>query len=192
MTPGLIVATSVASGVLGSIVTTYGTQAKERRTVRTEVRTCFQRVEQLTRHKDVSQQYYALLLASLDDLEGAMLAAGMPYYIAAFYRKVQLLAYATYFTTPPGERDKPTAHWLIAVRVAHRTATILVNAIWHPLLSAPTRRLRVRRLRRILDNGMPERTRMHVENQQSLREWERDILRGSQKPAGNQGHLPEA
>jgi hypothetical protein len=177
----LVVATSVASGVFASIVTTYGNQAKERRAARTEVRTCFQRVEQLTRYKDSSQQYYRQLLAALDDLESAILAAGMAYYVVTLYRRVQLLAYATHFTTSPEERDNPAAHWLIAARVAHKAAIILTRAIWHPWLSAPTRRISVRRLSRILNKGMPERTRAHVENQRTLREWERDILRNSRR-----------
>lgn len=108
-----------------------------------------------------------------------MLAASMPYYVATFYREVHLLAYATHFTTSPEERSEPKAHWLIAVRVAHQTAIILASAIWHPWLTAPTRRLRMRRLRRILENGMPERTGMRAKNQHSLHEWERDILRGN-------------
>ncbi len=102
-----------------------------------------------------------------------MLAAGMPYYVATFYREVHLLSYATHFTTSPEECSEPKAHWPIAVRVAHQAAIILASAIGHPWLTAPTRRLRVRRLRRILENGMPERTRMRAKNQHSLHEWER-------------------
>jgi hypothetical protein len=182
MTPEwVVVAASVASGVLGSIVTTYGTQARERRTARTEVRKHFQRVERLARHRDLSQEYYWQVVASLDDLEGAMLVAGMPRYVAAFYRRIQLLAYATHTTTAPEERNEPKAQWIIAARVSHRTGDLLADTIWHPWLSAPTRRLRMRRLQKILERGMPERTRMLAENQERLRAWERDILRGTQE-----------
>lgn len=184
-----MVASAVASGVLGSVVTVYGTQAKERRAARTEVRRYFQRVEQLSRHKDTSQKYYGQLLSSLDDLEGAMLAAGMPRHLAAFYRKIQLLAYATHTTATPEDRDKPGAHWLIAARVAHRAADLLADTIWHPWLSAPTRRLRLRKLQLIIDKGMPERTRMHGENQVRLRTWEREIIRGSRESGGAHGDL---
>lgn len=193
MTPEWVVVTAaVASGILGSIVTVYGTQAKERRAARTEVRRYFQRVEQLARHREPSQQYYAILVASLDDLEGAMLAAGMPRHLAEFYRRIQLLAYATHFTTPPEDLDKPTAHWLIAARVAHRTADLLADTIWHPWLSTPTRRLRMRKLQLILDKGMPERTRMHGENQVRLRTWEREIIRGSREAMNAPGDLTDS
>lgn len=97
----VVVVASVASGILGSIITTYGTQARERMAARTEVRKYFQRAEQLARHKEPSQEYHAQLVDCLDNLEGAMMIPGIPHYIATFYREVQLLAYATHSTTSP-------------------------------------------------------------------------------------------
>jgi hypothetical protein len=108
-----------------------------------------------------------------------MLAAAMPFHLAVFYRRVQLLTYAAYSKAMPEEHDKPTESWLVCARVGHRAAILLASAIWHPWISAPTRRLRVRRLQRILEMGMPERTRLLHEGQHNLRKWERSILRGN-------------
>jgi len=153
----LVILTSAGSGAIGAAVTTYGTQAKERRAARGEVRACLRRVEQLARHVDTSQGgYHAHLVAALDDLPSAMLIAGLPYYLAAFYADVRLLEYARHVTEPPEERRRPRSHWLVSARVAHQTAVLLPRVIWHPWLSAPTRRWRIRRLQRTLDSGMPD------------------------------------
>lgn len=63
---------------------------------------------------------------------------------------------------------------------------LLTDTIWHPWLSISTRRLRTRRLKTILEKGMPERKRMLAENEERLHARERDILKG---PGGG---VPEA
>jgi hypothetical protein len=172
----LVTISSAGSGAIGAAVTTYSTQAKERRAARAEVRAFLQRVEQLARRIDTTAQgYHAQLVAVLDDLQGAMLAAGLPYYLAAFYADVRLLAYATHITETPEQRRLPRSHSLVAGRVAYQTAVLLAKVIWHPWLSAPTRRWRIRRLQRTLDSGMPDRARFRQSTRHELRKWERSL-----------------
>jgi hypothetical protein len=173
---GLVILTAAGSGVIGAAVTTYGSQARERRTARGEVRACLQRVEQLARRIDTTAQgYHPQLTAALDDLQGAMLAAGMPYYLAAFYTDVRLLAYAANVTETPEQRRLPRSHSLVAGRVAHQTAVLLARGIWHPWLSAPTRKWRIRKLQGTLDAGMPDRARFQQSTRRELRRWERSL-----------------
>jgi hypothetical protein len=68
----LVILTSAGSGAIGAAVTTYGTQAKERRSARGEVRACLRRVEQIARRFDTSHGYHAQLVAAFDDLEAAL------------------------------------------------------------------------------------------------------------------------
>jgi hypothetical protein len=157
-------------------VTAYSTQAKERRAARGEVRTCLRRVEQLARHVDTSHpDYHGRLVAALDDLEDAMLIAGLPYYLAEFYADVRRIAYAVNVTEPPEERHAPRSHWLVSARVAHQATVLLARVIWHPWLTAPTRRWRVRHLKRTLDAGMPDRARLRQSTRGELRKWERSL-----------------
>ena len=177
MTWVLVMAASLASGTLSALVTTYGARTKERREARAKVHACFQKVEQLSRHPDPAQEYYRQLLSALEDLEGASLVAAAPFRLVRFYRRVRLQAYATHFTTPPEERDQPRAHWLVAARVADRTAALMAAALWHPWLSAPAHRWHLRRLRQILHAGLPEHARQRQLASRNLQEWERDLLR---------------
>src|SRR6266567_3215375 len=174
MTWVLVMAASLASGTLGALVTTYGNRTKERREARAKVHACFQKVEQLARHPDPAQEYYRVLLSAL---EGASLVAAVPFRLVRFYRRVRLQAYATHFTTPPGECDQPRAHWLVAARVADKAAALLAASLWHPWLSAPVRRWHLRRLQRILDAGLPDHAQQRQLTSRTLQEWERDLLR---------------
>jgi hypothetical protein len=172
-----VVAASLGSGAAAAIVTTYGSQTRERRAARVELAACLRRVEQLARQPATSQEYHVRLVSALDDLETAMLVAALPYYLVAFYRDVRLLAYATRFTESAQERDQTRSHQLIAGRVAHQAANLLVKVIWHPWLTAPIRRRRIRHLQQVLDGGMPERARMRSELRRNLRQWERSLTR---------------
>jgi hypothetical protein len=172
-----VVAASLGSGVAAAIATTYGSQARERRAARVELAACLRRVEQMARHHDTSQDYHPRLVSALDDLESAMLVAALPYYLAAFYRDVRMLAYATRITEPPDERHQPRSRSLVSARVAHQAAILLAKVIWHPWLTAPIRRWRVRHLQQVLDGGMPERARMRYVLRRGLREWERSLTR---------------
>jgi hypothetical protein len=173
----LVVTASLGSGAVAALVTTYGSQTRERRAARVELASCLRRVEQMARHPGTSQEYHRRLVSALDDLESAMLVAALPYYLAAFYRDVRMLAYATRFTEPQEDSHLPRSHQLISGRVAHQTAILLAKVIWHPWLTVPIRRRRVRRLQQVLDGGMPERARMRYVLHRSLREWERSLTR---------------
>lgn len=172
-----VVAASLGSGAVAAIVTIYGSLTRERRAALVEVAVCLRRVEQIARHPDTSSEFHPRLVSALDDLESAMLVAALPYYLAAFYRDVRMLAYATRFTEKAEEHHQPRSHQLISARVAHQTAILLAKVIWHPWLTAPTRRRRVRRLQQVLDGGMPERARMRYALHRGLREWERSLAR---------------
>jgi len=172
-----VVTASLGSGAVAAIVITYGSQTRERRAARVELAACLRRVEQLARQPTAAQEDHLRLVSALDDLESAMLVAALPYYLAAFYRDVRLLAYATRFTEPPQERHQPRSRQLVSGRVAHQAAVLLAKVIWHPWLTAPTRRGRLRRLQRVLDGGMPERARMRSVLRRNLREWERSVVR---------------
>ena len=121
----LVMAASLASGTVGALVTAYGTQTKERRGARAKVHACFQRVEQMSRHPDPSQEYYRQLLSALEDLEAASLLAAVPFRLVEFYRRVRLQAYATHFTIPPGENYQSRAHWLARLRLRPSRLAVL-------------------------------------------------------------------
>jgi hypothetical protein len=175
----LVIVPALVSGVLGSIVTTYGTQARERRAARTEVRTKLQLAEQLARHADSAEDREQLVVA-LDHLEGAALTAALPHYLIRFYREMRLLVYETGGIAAPGGTYDPRSARVISIRLANSTAALVVRAIWHPWLSGLTRRWRMRRLRQILSIGMPDARKILVD-QDDRRAWERGILRGGAK-----------
>jgi hypothetical protein len=176
----LVVIPALASGILGSIVTTYGTQARERRAARTAVRTQLQLTEQLGR-RPYSPEGRDRLAAALEQMEDAALMAALPHYLISFYSRMRLRAYETIPTATPGGTYDPRSRRVVSLRLASSTAVLMVQALWHPWLSRLTRNWRMRRLRHILRNVMPDEADKLLGERSERRTWERNLLGGRAK-----------
>ena len=170
----LVIAPAVASGALGSIVTTYGSQARERREARAKVRACLLQAEWLALSPEPDPDK---LRAALDEVEVTMLTASVPYYVILFYRAARKWANSAYMDKSGGEEYKPTALWVVSARIAEAATSLALQVIWHPWLTAPTRRWRVRRLRAIVVRIAPEVAEAEFPPSRTFREWERELRR---------------
>src|SRR5260370_14086136 len=66
---------------------------------------------------------------------------------------------------------------LVRYELISRTAGLLASAVWHPWLTAPSRRWRARRLRRILFRTDHSARWMQRHHRRLLRDWESDLLK---------------
>lgn len=88
-----IVLTALGSGALGSIITTYGTQTRERRQARAQAREAIRQVQKLMFQVPTHEQ----LTAALDNLETSAILARLPKRLtglnsAALYIRREILA----------------------------------------------------------------------------------------------------
>lgn len=148
------VAVAVVSGGLGSIITTYGTQAKDRRDARGIAR------ESFTKAEDTVVLTGTLGLDELARLEASAFTAEIPSYLVEAYRDARKLA-------EKERRDLKEARDVLVKDMNEQTrdrvqkaearssgadlAAILVSALllrslWHPLLARLTRHHQCRQL----------------------------------------------
>jgi hypothetical protein len=141
----VLVFTTLAAGVLGSAISTYGGRASERRAVRAEVSRWLQRTEALARQHDTDEAR-AEFEASLDELQAACLLMGPRVYrLADLYCSVRMHRFGSR-KIPPTRRTPPLSG--VASQMAgFVAASLLAESIRHPWLSTVTRWRRIRKLR---------------------------------------------
>jgi len=175
----LIILTAVGSGALGSIVTTYGTQTRERRQARTQVREALRQVQNLMRHVPTYEQ----LTAALDNLETSAMLARLPKELTGLNRDAlhmlrEHLASVAEPHPPDGPElaDARSDIAFLSDHIAGETIHLFIDATWHPILSAPRRWWRTRQLSRVMDTH--PRPGPHLRGK---RRWELETIRRAKR-----------
>lgn len=170
----LLVVTGLGGGVAGAVVTTYGTQTKERRQTRAQARNAIRIAENLAYRTPAHLE----ITAALARLETSAMLAGLSRGLTELHREARMRHWVL---TGPAHADDPERltkkETVTSGRVAHQSAELLVRATWHPWVTAPYRWYRTRRLVRLLDAGMPARARFDRDRRSNLRRWERETIR---------------
>ncbi len=162
-----IIVTALASGGLGSVVTPYGTQTRERRQARAEAREAIRRVQELL-YPLPNREH---LSAALDNLETSVMLAGLPKNLTglnreALYIRQEILA------SVAEERPVDDDTSFAVEHIADETLRLLIDATWHPILGAPYRWSRTRQLARVMDTRPRPGPRPR-----DKRRWERETIR---------------
>jgi hypothetical protein len=169
----VIIFTTLGAGATGALITTYGTQTRERRAARAQARESLRRAEQASTRAAVTP--HPVLIAALDDLDTRAMLAGLPSRLVELHREASLQFWARATSLPDHGIGDPET--LASGRIARRCAELLAAATWHPWRSALRIAWRTRRLRKILDAGMPARASLLREARLGLRGWEKDLLK---------------
>jgi len=178
-----LVFTTLGGGAVGSLIASYGSQARERRAARSEAMAFLQRFEIARGRKPATDNDFDD--SDLAELETRCLLAGMPRYLVDLYKQVnesgRYRGYVKVKSSPIAEliADPAIDEMAAVVRseLISRTAGLLASAVWHPWLTAPSRRWRAQRLRRILFRTDPSAAWMQQNHRRVLREWESSLLK---------------
>jgi len=174
-----IILTAIGSGAVGSIITTYGTQTRERRQARAQAREAIRQVQNSAYPVPTQEQ----LTATLDNLETSAMLAGLPKNLIAinreaiYIRRGVMESVAT--ASPPDDPSLAASNSDLAFAADHiagETLQLLVDATWHPILSAPYRWWRTRHLARVMDTRPRPGPR-----QRDKRRWERQHIRKAKR-----------
>jgi hypothetical protein len=139
-----LILTTLGAGAVGSIITTYGAQASDRREARARARESLTKAENLSRGGDVTHEH---ITAAMDDLEISAMIARLSRTLVDLHRVVRVRLWAARQAALPGEDPILTDPGAIAsVRVGVEAGQLLSAAMWHPWLTAPYRWYRTRRL----------------------------------------------
>jgi hypothetical protein len=175
----LVILTALGSGALGAIVTTYGTQTRERRQARTQVREALRQVQNLMRHVPTYEQ----LTAALDNLETSAMLARLPQELTGLNRDAlhTLREHLASVAEPhpsdgPELADARSDTAFLSDHIAGETIQLFIDATWHPILSAPRRWWRTRQLSRVMDTYPRPGPRLR-----DKRRWERDTIRRAKR-----------
>jgi hypothetical protein len=146
--------TTLGGGAVGSVVTTYGAQTRERRQARAEARGAVKIAEKAVSIEDDEE-----LEAALEDLATKAMLAGLPRFLVDLYSESKR-SYIWGLRQGRKETDKENMDaWLTTAmdcrRVADETARLFVDATWHPWLGFVYRRYRARKLRFMLKGTSP-------------------------------------
>jgi hypothetical protein len=156
----LLILTSLASGLVGSIITTYGPGARERRRARADAREAIRKADRLA--ADPPNVSLPSFTAALDDLETAAMIARLSRALTELHREACELYWTLAIEKwrlaakqrPPGsllsEIGYKGPRELECWQVAHQAADLLAFATWHPYVSIPYRMYRTRHLIRVL------------------------------------------
>lgn len=160
-----LVFTTLGAGAVGSLIATYGSQARDRRVARSEAMASIQRFEIVRGQQDpvpdnIAEAFETLKLAQdgLTEVETRCLLAGIPRYLVDLYRLINESAGLRGYRKATSDQhvqldyaDAIVRHMLIT-----RAASLLVSVVWHPWLTAPSRRWRAWRLQRLYFRVYPQ------------------------------------
>jgi hypothetical protein len=174
-----IILTALGSGALGSIITTYGTQTRERRQARTQARDAIRRVQNLTFPVPTREQ----LTVGLDNLETSAMLARLPKKLTSLNREALYIrrdSMASVSETEPSAAPQVSAYdsdlAFASDHIAAETLRLLIDATWHPILGAPYRWWRTRQLARVMATHPRPGPRSR-----DKRRWERETIRKAKR-----------
>ena len=150
--------TGFGSGVLGSVITTYGSQARERRDARKEA---LARLAEADRAAGQASNDRAAILDAGRAVGTAALLAGVPMYIVDTY----LLAYEAVRSdrlkwAPARVTDQDPQS--VGIHVYREATGLITKVLWHPWITLPVRRYRSRHIRRFLADVLPPGTAIYL------------------------------
>jgi hypothetical protein len=178
-----LVLTTLSAGAIGSIITTYGSQARERRDARKEA---LARLADADRAAGQPSSDRKAIVDAGRAVGTAALLAGVPMYIADTY----LLAYDTsrddrFKWAPP--RISPHDPASVGIHIYREATELLTKVLWHPLLTLPMRRYRSRRLRRFITGVLPAGTTIFLRRARGARKWERAAIQAAKARRNDEG-----
>lgn len=174
-----IIFTALASGTFGSVITTYGTQTRERRQARAQARDAIRQVQNFTLPVPTEEQ----LNAALDSFETSAMLARLPKKLTSLNREALYMRRNSMASVAePGLPDTPESVIydsdiaFASQHIATETIQLLVDATWHPILGAPYRWWRTRQLSRVMDTHPRPGPRSREKHR-----WERDTIRKAKR-----------
>lgn len=153
-----LILTTFGAGVAGSVIATYGGQARERRKARSQVMDCLQRLEtaRVTRPVVEGFDYNDKDMA---ELSARAVLAGVPQYLVSLYQHANE---APRYLKPNDNPDQflpenrlKHARFNLGFTLPNDAAALLARAVWHPWLSLLFRRSRARKLRELINRVFP-------------------------------------
>jgi hypothetical protein len=167
--------TGLGAGVIGSVITTYGSQARERRDARKEA---LARLADADRAIGQSSSDRRTILDAGRAVGTAAMLVAVPMYVVDTY----LLAYEAARDdrlkwAPP--RTTPQDPASVGIHTYREATELLTKVLWHPLLTLPVRRYRSRRIRRFLAGVLPAGTTIFLRRTRGTRKWERAALQAA-------------
>jgi hypothetical protein len=147
-----LIITTLGAGAIGSMITTYGTQGRQRLDARSNAMACLERIE-ANRGLDPIAQGLQYNPEAFAELHMKCLVAGVPRHLVRTYERVSELS-ADLPKHPDAKADR--ARYLMAALLTERAGVLIRDALWHPLLSRTHRRRRVQKIRRIASELLPD------------------------------------
>lgn len=182
----LLIITGLGGGVIGSLITTYGTQAKERRVARVELLAVLARADKIVGQESSTNRD---LGDAAREVVTAALLAGIPIYIADTY----LLAYQAVRSKDlawgPGQ-TVPQDPATVGLHTYREAVRLMQLAIWRPLLSRLIRKRRSQRIRRFLTAVLPPDAVIQVGRDAGTRKWERAAIRAAKARNNGDSAVP--
>jgi hypothetical protein len=133
-----LILTALGSGAISAVITTYGTQGRDRRTARVELMTALAHADRTAGRGDAKRSE---ILDAGRAVVTATLLAGIPPYVADTY----LLAYSgvrhdalAWYLDQRSPRGAPT----LGLHIYHEAMALITLVIAHPLQSRLVRRHR--------------------------------------------------
>lgn len=150
------VVTTLGAGGAGSLITTLGSQSRERRRVRSEALECLQRTETTRMAQPLSgEPYYDA--DRFAELQTKCLLAGVPRHVVTLYDD-----FASTAANRPLDLSQPvhiastqTIGRLLIVKLIERVASIIIEFFWHPWLSRIFFSRKLRRIEQIFNEAFP-------------------------------------
>lgn len=169
----VLIVTALGTGAIGSVVTAYAAQTKDRRQARSGAREAIREAEGLVKQRDVT---WPQLATAFDRLETSAMVAGLPKGLTDLYRATRPLGrrqfkLASGAVTPTDRQIRIYAH------VGYQAAELLVATTWHPCRSLPYRLYRTRHLKRLLAVANIHIGESDKRNYRKIRKWERITIR---------------
>jgi hypothetical protein len=145
-----IIVTTFGAGIAGSLIATYGGQARARRKARSRVMATLLRLEtaRLNRPAHDVVDYSDVDMA---ELQARCVLAGVPNFTVRLYlvTNEDRRYYDPSWKPLPFEGSMRQAQDTLKFALISQSARLLAFTIWHPWLSIPVRRVRARRLSRM-------------------------------------------
>lgn len=153
--------TTLGAGAVGSIITAYAPQVRERRRARAHAREAIRKADYLAANPPRTPQNE--FIAALDNLETAAMLAGLSRTLVELHRDASERYWAASIkhwrlTNPPLSPGVPREEGLgddyMGIQahtyrsIVHQASRLLASATWHPIAGAPHRWYQTRRLAR--------------------------------------------
>jgi hypothetical protein len=165
-----LIVTTLAGGVVGSLVTTYATQSRARLDARNALREEVRKTEALKpRTPGMGNAGHAALRAQLAVVERAAQMAGVPRSFAELYREALLFGWVLNTTRDPQAPPEDDAPRVVYGRVGHSAAGLLLSCAWHPWRARLWGWYQVRRFGFVLRGVRPDYAPLEFEAKQRVK-----------------------